>query len=176
MTALEDTEKKMQSEQKVNDNLLTCILNYISHATDLLERQFVLDVADKDVKNYVLSMEKFGLFNNWWTEKELQKEAKQFLKDPKKTAVSTLKQEVFGSIDGQIYTLFFHLKCPAEHYYKSIRKNKMSYLINNSKLTYMKLEKFDREEQKDIIVFEQGINYPVKDPFAKIHHAKRSIN
>ena len=160
-------------EQQVNNNLLSCILNYISHAKDLLERQFVLDVADNDIKKYVLTMEKLGLFNNWWIERELQKEAKEFLKDPKPTAISTLKQEVFGSIEGQIYTLFFHLKCAAEHYYKSIRKNKMTYLVNNSQLTYMKLEKFDRDKEENIIIFEQGINYPIKDPFTKVHHATK---
>lgn len=173
MTALKEAKKKMQNEQQVNDRLLKLILGYIDNAKDLLERQFVLDVADNDLKKYVLSMEKFGLFNNWWTETELQKEAKEFLKDPKKSAVSTLKQEVFGSIDGQIYTLFFHLKCLAEHYYKSIRKNKMSYLVNNSKLTYMKLERFDRDKEEDVTIFEQGLNYPIKDPFAKVHHATK---
>lgn len=161
------------NEQETNNKLLTTIKGYIDNATDLLERQFVLDIADGDVKKYVLTMEKFGLFNNWWIEKELQKEAKIFLKDPKPTAISTLKQEVFGSIDGQMYTLFFHLKCLAVHYYKSIRKNKMSYLVNNSKLMYMKLERFDRDKGEDIVVFEQGASYPTKDPFAKVHHAKK---
>jgi hypothetical protein len=162
------------NEQEVNDKLLNTVLTYISKASDLLERQFVLDVAELDVKKYVLTMEKLGLFNNWWEEKELQKEAKNFLKDPKDSAISTLKQEVFGNFNGEVYTLFFHLKCKAEYYYKSIRKNKMTYLVNNSKLTYMKLEKFNREKKEDIIVFEQGLNYPIKDPFSKVYHATNS--
>jgi hypothetical protein len=162
------------NEQEVNDKLLNTVLTYISKASDLLERQFVLDVAELDVKKYVLTMEKLGLFNNWWEEKELQKEAKNFLKDPKDSAISTLKQEVFGNFNGEVYTLFFHLKCKAEHYYKSIRKNKMTYLVNNSKLTYMKLEKFNREKKEDIIIFEQGLNYPIKDPFSKVYHATNS--
>lgn len=161
----------MQNEQELNNKLMQTIFKYISNATDLLERQFVLDVSEMDIKKYVISMEQFGLFNNWWEERELQKEAKEFLKNIKKTAISTLKQEVFAAIEGVPHTLYFHLKCPAEHYYKSIRKNKMSYLVNNSKLTYMKIEKFDREREEDIIIFEQGINYPIKDPFSKIHHA-----
>lgn len=176
MTPLKEAELKMKNEQQVNDQILSKIFGYIDNAKDLLERQFVLTVAEGDIKNYVFSMEKFGLFNNWWEEKELQKEAKEFLKNPKDSAVSTLKQEVFGTIKGQVYTLYFHLKCKAEHYYKSIRKNKMSYLVNNSKLTYMKLQKFDRERERDITVFEQGVDYPVRDPFAKTHQAKRSIH
>lgn len=158
-------------EQEVTDKFLKQIKDYIDNAKDLLERQFVLTVSEADVKKYVLSMEKFGLFDEWWKEEALQKEAKKFLKNPNEKTVSTLKQEVFGNIDGTVYTLFFHIRCNAEFYYKTIQKNKMSYLINNGKLIWMKLDKFDRENNKDIQVFEQGLSMTTRDPSSRIYHA-----
>jgi hypothetical protein len=159
------------NEQEVTNKFLKQILVYIGNANDLLERQFILTVAEADVKKYVLSMEQFGLFDEWWKEEALQKEAKAFLKNPNEKTVSTLKQEVFGNIEGTVYTLFFHIRCNAQFYYKTIQKNKMSYLINNGRLIWMKLDKFDRENNRDIQVYEQGLNMTTRDPFAKIHHA-----
>ena len=159
------------NEQELTDKFLKLILSYIDNAKDLLERQFVLTVAEADVKKYILSMEQFGLFDEWWKEEALQKEAKEFLKNPNDKSVSTLKQEVFGNIEGTVYTLYFHMKCKAQHYYKTIQKNKMSYLVNNSRLVWMKLDKFDRDKKEDIQMFEQGLNMTTRDPFAKIHHA-----
>lgn len=158
------------NEREVTDNFLKQIKTYIDNANDLLERQFVLTVSEGDVKKYILSMEKFGLFDDWWKEESLQKEAKEFLKNPNNKSISTLKQDVFGKIDDIVFTLYFHIKCKAEFYYKTIKKNKMSYLVNNGKLVWMKMEKFDKENQRDVIVFEQGLNMILRDPFAKIHH------
>lgn len=156
--------------QEITDKFLGQIKAYIDNANDLLERQFVLTVAEGDVKKYVLSMENRGLFDDWWKEDALQKEAKEFLKNPTDKAISTLKQDVFGQVNGEIFTLYFHIKCKAEYYYKTIRKNKMSYLVNNGKLVWMKMEKFDRKRQMELPVFEQGLNMIHRDPFAKVHH------
>lgn len=114
-------------------------------------------------------MERQGLFDSWWVEDALQKEAKKFLKDPKKTAVSTLKQEFYAVHEGEVYTVFFHLRCLAEHYYKSIRKNKMSYLANNSQLVYLKIEKDLPDKDEPVIIYEQGNDGPIGE-LTTIHH------
>ena len=146
------------NEQKVTNDFLNQIKTYIDNANDLLERQFVLTVAEGDIKKYILNMEQFGLFDDWWKEEALRKEAKEFLKNPNDKTVSTLKQEVFGQIDGIVHTLYFHIKCNAQFYYKTIQKNKISYLVNNGRLVWMKLDKFDRDKNEEIQVFEQGLN------------------
>lgn len=143
------------NEQQVNDKLIFSILNFIQHADDMDERRFVLIVAEKTIQDYVLSMERFGLFEKWWENEFLLKEAKVFIKDPKPGMFSTLKQEVFGQFDGRLYTLYFHLRCEAKNYYKSITKKKMSYLVNNSSLTHVKLEKYNREKNQNEEVFNE---------------------
>lgn len=158
-------------EQQVTDNFLALIKKYIDNAKDLLERQFVLTVAEADVKKYVFALEQLGMFENWWKEESIQREAKKFLNEPSDKAVSTLKQEVVGLIEKDLFTLSFHIKCNAKYYYKSIAKNKMSYLLNNGRLVWMKLIRFDRENNRDVPVFEQGLNVPQRDPFMKTHHA-----
>jgi hypothetical protein len=161
-------------EEEINLKMLKTLLEYIHNAKDLLERQFVLQVCQRDIQEYVLSMERNGLFDNWWTEKELQKEAKKFLKDPKKTAVSTLKQEFYVVHENEVYTIFFHLRCLAEHYYKSIRKNKMSYLVNNSKLVFLKIEKDVRDKENPVIIYEQGSDAPIGE-LTTIHHKDTEV-
>ena len=143
------------NEQEVNDRLMFNILNFIDKAEQMDERRFVLIVAEKAIQKYILSMERFGLFNNWWENDHLRKEAKTFLKDPNAKMVSTLKQEVFGQSSGEVYTLNFNLRCQAKYYYKSIVKKKMSYLTNNSSLTLVKLNKFDSNKKEDIEMFNE---------------------
>ena len=70
------------NEQQVNDKLIFNVLNFIDNAEDRDEARFVLIVAEKTIQQYVLSMEKFGLFDEWWDNEHLIKEAKKFLKDP----------------------------------------------------------------------------------------------
>ncbi len=146
----------MATEQDRNNKLIKTIKGYIDKATDVLEKQFVLEVSTIDLRKYILSMEQFGLFDKWWKEKELYKEAKKFLKDPNVKSISTYKQEVFGTLHGKTFTLFFNMRAPSEHYYKSIRKKKISYFINKAMVLYMRLEYFDSETKEDKIVFEQG--------------------
>ena len=148
-------------EQQINLNMLKKLLHYIGNAKDLTERSFVLQVAQRDIQEYVLAMERKGLFDNWWKEEELQKEAKMFLKDPKGTAISTLKQEFYVVHENDVYTIFFHLRCLAEHYYKSIKKNKMSYLVNNSNLVFLKIEKDIPDKDIPVIIYEQGYDGPI---------------
>lgn len=116
-----------------------------------------------------MAMEKIGLFDSWWIEDSLLKEAKKFNKNPSDTAISTLKQEFYAVDNSEVYTVFFHLRCLAKHYYKSIVKNKMSYLANNSKLIYLKIEKDIPDKEEPIIIFEQGDDSPIGDRFAKTH-------
>jgi len=142
-------------EQEVTDNLLKFVIDNISETKDLLERKFILEILQEPIKQYVMNMEELGLFDKWWDEPILQDETKKFFKNPKQTAISTLKQEVFGSINGEVYTLFFHLRCRAEFYYLSISEKKISYLVNSSRLIYVKLDKFDRERGEDVTTFEQ---------------------
>jgi len=143
------------NEQEVNDQLIFNILNFIDNAADADERRFVLIVSEKTIQKYVLSMEKFGLFNEWWEDEFLIKEAKKFLKIPHSSMFSTLKQEVFGKSGGEIYTLHLNLRCEAKYYYKSIIKKKMSYLVNNSALTLIKLDKFDSKKKIDVEIFNE---------------------
>ena len=143
------------NEQQVTDKLISTILGFIESATDADERRYVLIVSEPTLQKYVLSMEKFGLFEEWWENTYLLKEAKKFLKDPILNMISTLKQEVFGKSDGQVYTLYFRLRCPAQHYYKSIVKKKMSYLVNNSSLVFVKLDKLDKDTKQEVEIFKE---------------------
>lgn len=143
------------NEQEVNNKLIFNMLNFIENAEDRDESRFVLIVAEKTIQQYVLSMEKFGLFKEWWEDDFLKKEAKKFLKIPTANMFSTLKQDVFGQSSGEVYTLYFHLKSEAKHYHKSIVKKKMSYLVNNSSLTLVKLDKFNSETKLDEEIFNE---------------------
>ena len=119
-------------------------------------------------------MERQGLFLNWWGDKSLQKEAKKFLKDIKPSAISTLKQEFYAVHENIVYTVFFHLRCSAEYYYKSIKKNKMSYLANNSQLVFLKIEKDLPDKEEPIIIFEQGNDGPIGE-LINTHHKDMEI-
>lgn len=143
------------NEQQVTDKLISTILDFIESATDQDERRYVLIVAEPTLQKYVLNMERFGLFDEWWKNEYLLKEAKKFLKNPILTMISTLKQEVFGKSNGEVYTLYFHLRTPAQHYYKSIVKKKMSYLANNSSLVFVKLDKLDNDTKQEIEIFKE---------------------
>lgn len=160
----------MNDEQTYTVNLLKKVLHYISEATDLLEKQYVLKVAEEDVKNYVKNMDKCGLFQKWWEDPLIKKEAKGFLKEPNEKSISTLKQDAMGSIDGVTYTIFFHLRCPSEYYYKTIKKRKVKYMVNKCMLLYMRLEKFNSETKQDEIVYEQGFASKSDDPNRQVEY------
>ena len=162
------------NEDQINLNMLKQLLHYIEKANDLVERSFILQVAQRDLQEYVLAMEKHGLFDKWWEEKALQKEAKVFLNNPKKTAVSTLKQEFYVVYESEVYTIFFHLRCLAEYYYKSIKKNRMSYLVNNSTLVFLKIEKDLPDKEEPVIIYEQGSNAPI-GRLTTTHHKNTEI-
>ena len=131
-------------------------------------------MAQRDLQEYVLAMERQNLFDSWWEEPELQKEAKQFLKSPKASAISTLKQEFYAVEDNEVYTVFFHLRCKAEHYYKTIKKNKMSYLVNNSQLVFLKIEKDLPDKEEPVIIYEQGYDGPIGE-LTNTHHKPMEI-
>ena len=124
--------------------------------------------AEPLIREFIVKSNEYGLFDHWWTEESLRKEAKEFLKSPNESTFSTIKLNAYGWDNGDEYILLFHYKTPAQHYYKSIMKKKMTYAANNGKLLYAKLCRIG-EEDKEIIEFEQGVPQEQQLPFSREH-------
>jgi hypothetical protein len=154
--------------QKSTNKFIKDLMGMIEKAKDLDERRFVLNVAEPRIRNFIITSNDYGLFEHWWNEPILKKEAKDFTKNPNNRTFSTIKLNAYGDYNGEEYTVLFHYKTPAKYYYKSILKKKMTYAANNGKLFYLKLTKIGMND-KEIPVYEQGEMQDQQIPFAKHH-------
>lgn len=160
--------KKELEYQKSTNKFIKELMGMIDKAKDLEERRFVLTVAEPRIRSFIITSNDYGLFDHWWDEPALKKEAKEFTKNPNDRTFSTIKLNAYGDYNGEEYIVLFHYKTQAKHYYKSILKKKMTYAANNGKLFYLKITKIGIND-KEIPVYEQGEMQDQQIPFAKHH-------